>query len=320
MPYKQLTRKQRYQIAALKSAGHYQHQIARLVGVHQSTICRELRRNSNQRRIYGPQLAHSKAVQRRCAKLHMRISASTWQQVEALIEKQWSPEQIAGRLKLEQHLSISHETIYQHIYADKRQGGTLYKHLRCQKLRRKRYACNKRRIPIQNRTSIDFRPKVVAEKKRLGDWEADTIIGKYQKGAILSLVERKSKFTLLQKVVKNRADEVSTASIRLLRRIRSPVHTITSDNGREFCNHERISKVLSAKFYFTHPYCSWERGLNENTNGLVRQYIPKKTDLRSISELAVKEVMNKLNMRPRKTLGYRTPHEVFFNKTYALTS
>ena len=321
MSYKQLTREQRYQISALKSAGHYQHQIARIVGLHQSTISRELRRNSGTRSIYGPQLAHSKALARRHAKVRTHIQPCTWQQVEALLEKQWSPEQISGRLKLEQKPTVSHERIYQHIYEDQRGGGTLYKHLRCQKLRRKRYASSKRRIPIPNRTSIDLRPQVVEQKKRIGDWEADTIVSKDQRGAILSLVERRSKLTRLKKVNKNGADEVSAAGIDLLRSMRSHVHTITSDNGREFCGHEQISKVLSAKFYFAHPYCSWERGLNENTNGLVRQYFPKKTDFSCVSDSEVKEVMERLNHRPRKTLGYRTPYEVFYRKKiYALTT
>lgn len=321
MSYQQLTREQRYQISALKSAGHYQHQIASIVGVHQSTICRELRRHVGARGIYGPLQAHQLAVKHRRSKSQPTISTETWRRVESLLEQQWSPEQISGRLKLERKYSPSHERIYQYVYADKAAGGSLYQHLRCQKLRRKRYASNQRRIPIINRQSIELRPLVVAGKKRVGDWEADTIVGKNHRGALVSIVERKSQLTLLKRVATNTAQEVASASLHLLRPIRDRVHTITSDNGREFCQHQRIAKALQASFYFAHPYASWERGLNENTNGLVRQYFPKKTDFNLLTDAEVKQVMRMLNHRPRKTLGYRTPHEVFYKqKIYALTS
>ena len=321
MKYKRLTREQRYQISALRSAGHYQHQIASIVGVHQSTICRELRRHVGARGIYAPLQAHQQAVKHRRAKSQPSITSDTWRQIESLLRQQWSPEQISGRLKLERKSSLSHERIYQYVYADKVKGGCLYTYLRCQKLRRKRYASNQRRIPIVNRTSIELRPPVVAAKKRVGDWEADTIVGRSHQSAIVSVVERKSKLTFLRKVERNTAEAVAQASLSLLRPVSHRVHTITSDNGREFCQHARIAKQLQASFYFAHPYASWERGLNENTNGLVRQYFPKKTDFSLLTDAEVKRVMRMLNHRPRKTLGYRTPHEVFYKqKIYALTS
>lgn len=318
--YKQLTREQRYQISVLKSAAHSQSQIAQLLGVHKSTICRELRRNSLRRNIYGPRQAHDLATKRRLAKARPKVTSQTWQQVESLLKLDWSPEQIVGRLRYEQQGSVSHEAIYRYIYADKTRGGTLYQNLRCRKLRRKRYASSKRRIPILNRKSIELRPKIVEQKSRLGDWEADTIIGRGHCHALVSIVERKSKLTLLKKVEANTADQVAAASLALLRPIKDLVHTITSDNGREFCAHQRISTGLQAKFYVADPYSSWQRGLNENTNGLVRQYFPKKADFTAISDTDVKRVAEKLNHRPRKSLGYRTPHEVFFKRKVALTS
>lgn len=320
MNYTQLTREQRYQISALKSAGHYQYQIATLVGVHPSTISRELRRNLTPRERYGPKQAHDQALQRRRAKARLKISGPTWHKVMMLLKDEWSPEQIAGRLSYEKQQSVSHGSIYQHIYADKKRGGTLHKSLRCQKQRRKRYGTNSRRGLIPHRISIDKRPKVVDQKSRTGDWEADTIIGRSQQGAIVSSVERKTKLTLLQRVERKSAAAVTAASLKLLRPHARRVQTITSDNGTEFCGHQQISAELSAKFYFAHPYCSWERGLNENTNGLVRQYFPKKTNFSTISDDAVKQVMEKLNHRPRKTLGYKTPDEVFFGESIALTT
>jgi IS30 family transposase len=238
----------------------------------------------------------------------------TWALVASLLRREWSPEQISGRLKLEQQPVVSHERIYQYVYADKRRGGTLHQHLRCRKVRRKRYATHSRRGQIPNRVSIDKRPQVVAAKRRVGDWEADTIIGKAHQQAIVSLTERKSKLCLLQKVERKSAAAITAASLAQLSPLSFKVHTITSDNGREFAGHGEIAQALSAKFYFAHPYSSWERGLNENTNGLVRQYFPKKYDFTTISDAEVEQVMERLNNRPRKTLGFRTPNEVFFKQ------
>ena len=186
--------------------------------------------------------------------------------------------------------------------------------MRCQKKRRKRYGSRARRGSIPNRVSIEARPQVVETKRRVGDWEADTIIGTAHRGAILSLVERKSKLVRLSKVIRNTAEAVAAASLALLGKVAARVHTITSDNGREFAAHERIAAGLEARFYFAHPYSSWERGLNENTNGLVRQYFPKKSDFSKITDKQVNKVVERLNNRPRKTLGYKTPNEVFFNR------
>jgi len=313
MSYTQLAREERYQIYALKKAGHNQSRIAVLVNCHKSTISRELRRNCGQKG-YRPYQADELAFDRQCNAYRSRIAPQTWQQVERLLRQEWSPEQIAGRLKLEKQPTVSHECIYLYVYADKRRGGTLHRHLRSQKKQRKRYSGYIRRGQIPNRTSIDKRPKIVASKGRFGDWEADTIVGARHKGGILSVVERKSKLTRLRKLASKAAEEMKDTSVALLGPLAAKVHTITVDNGKEFCEHEQIAAQLQTRIYFAHPYASWERGLNENTNGLVRQYFPKKYDFAGITNAALQGVENLLNNRPRKTLGYRTPNEVFFKQ------
>lgn len=313
MNYKQLAREQRYQIYALKRAGQNQTQIAQVVGCHKSTISRELRRNVGLKG-YRPYQADELAYDRQCAAYRSRIAWETWQEVERLLRQDWSPEQIAGRLKLEKQPTVSHECIYLYIYAEKRRGGTLHQHLRSQKKQRKRYSGGIRRGQIPNRTSIDKRPKIVASKGRFGDWEADTIVGARHKGGILSAVERKSKLTRLRKLATKAAAEMKDNTIELLGPLAARVHTITVDNGKEFCEHELIAVGLQARIYFAHPYASWERGLNENTNGLVRQYFPKKYEFARISDQDLQLVEDLLNNRPRKTLGYRTPNEVFFKQ------
>lgn len=313
MNYTQLTRGQRYQIKVLMKAGHNQSQIATLIGCHKSTISRELQRNCGQKG-YRPHQADELAYDRQCEAYRSRITWETWQLVERLLRQDWSPEQISGRLKLLKQPSVSHECIYLYIYAEKRRGGTLHQHLRSQKKQRKRYRGGIRRGQIPNRTSIDKRPQIVANKGRFGDWEADSIIGARHKGGILSAVERKAKLTRLRKLQSKTAAEMRYTSVELLGPLVAKVHTITLDNGKEFCEHEEIAKQLQARIYFAHPYASWERGLNENTNGLVRQYFPKKYDFSKITNEGLQRVEDLLNNRPRKTLGYRTPNEVFFKQ------
>ncbi len=313
MNYTQLAREQRYQIYALKKAGHNQSYIAIMVGCHKSTISRELQRNSGQKG-YRPHQADELAFDRQCEAYRSRIAWQTWQLVEQLLRQDWSPEQIAGRLKLEKQPTVSHECIYLYVYAEKRRGGTLHQHLRSQKKQRKRYSGYIRRGQIPNRTSIDKRPEIVARKGRFGDWEADTIVGARHKRGILSAVERKSKLTRLRNLATKAAAEMKDNSIKLLAPLADKVHTITVDNGKEFCEHQEIAQALQARIYFAHPYSSWERGLNENTNGLVRQYFPKKYDFGRITDKDLQQVEDLLNNRPRKTLGYRTPNEVFFKQ------
>lgn len=252
------------------------------------------------------------AVNRRKDKVPLRIDGSTWATIEFLISEYWSPEQIAGWMKLEMDISVSHEWIYRHILVDKQSGGDLYRHLRCRKKRKKRYGSNDRREEIRNKVSIDERPPIVETKERLGDWEADTIIGKRHKQAIVSVTERKSRLSLIYKVEQKTSDQVTKAISKLLFPIKHNVQTVTSDNGKEFAGHEVLAKKLGAEFYFAHPYSSFERGLNENTSGLIRQYFPNDRDFTTITNEEIIRTIKKLNNRPRKCLGFKTPNHVFF--------
>ena len=310
MTYTHITQEERYQISALQQAGLNQNEIANVLSRSASSISRELRRNSGLRG-YRPKQAHCKSVERRAINAR-QIDEATWQFAEEMLMQQWSPEQISG------HVYISPETVYQRVYADKRAGGLLWKNLRCQKKRKKRYGKMDKRGIIPNRLSIEDRPTIVDERKRIGDWEADTVIGKNHKQAIVSIVERKSGFTLIRKVERKTAKAVSKAMVALLKPYRNRVHTITSDNGREFAGHEKIAVALKADFYFAHPYSSWERGTNENTNGLIRQYFPKNRDFTTITQQEINTAMERLNNRPRKRLGFLTPNQVFFKSGVAL--
>ncbi len=316
--YTQLTQDERYQIFVLKKANHSQTEIAGMLGRHKSTISRELVRNRGGKG-YRPGQAHRWATARRKARNCRRIPAWIWQKIEALIRRDWSPQQVSGRLRLEGGIRVSHEWIYRHVYADKRSGGDLHRHLRCRKRRRKRYGAYDRRGRIPGRISIEQRPAIVETRQRLGDWEGDTVIGKAHRGALVTLVERKSAYTLIEKVDRKKAACVRKAVTDCLAPHKETVHTITYDNGREFADHAGMATDLEADVYFAHPYCSWERGLNENTNGLIRQYFPKHRDLTTVTPEEVHHAMNALNHRPRKNLDYQTPYEVFFQTRTLLT-
>jgi IS30 family transposase len=314
--YTQLTQEQRYQIYALLKMDHTQTETAEVIGVHKSTVSRELRRNRGLRG-YRPKQAHRMALERR-DKSKPRIKPSTWALIETLIRQDFSPEQISEWLIKNQAVHISHERIYQYILADKGAGGDLYRHLRCQKKRKKRYGSYDRRGKLPNRVSIDERPAIVETRQRLGDWEVDTIVGKGRRGAIVSLTERKSRLALMRKVKRKTAEAVADAVIELLKPYKNFVHTITSDNGKEFAEHERIARRLEAKVYFAHPYAAWERATNENTNGLIRQYFPKSRDFSSITDEESIMAMWRLNNRPRKCLAFDTPNQVFFQSSTAV--
>ena len=316
--YAQLTQEQRYQIYALKKTGHNQTEIASVVGVHKSTVSRELKRNRGGRG-YRPKQAHEKAIERGSDKVKPRLKASDWNCIEDLIKLDWSPDQIASRLGREKEIQVSHEWIYQHIYADKRSGGNLYLHLRCRKKRKKRYGNYDRRGQLPNRVSIDKRPFVVDSRQRIGDWEGDTIIGKGHKGALVTLVDRKSLYTLIEPVERKRADYVKDRIIESMSVYKERVHTITFDNGKEFAEHEEMANILDARVYFAHPYAAWEREANENTNGLIRQYFPKARNLTTVTSQEVEQTMTRLNNRPRKKLEYMTPYEIFFKTKTRLT-
>lgn len=310
MSYTHLTEEERYQIYELRYEGHKLEAIGQVLGRSTSTLSRELRRNQGERG-YRPKQAQAKAEERarHCAN-GRRVSDEAWAYAQEKLKIHWSPEQIAGRLAHEGEETISHETIYQRIYADKAEGGDLWRHLRCQKKRRKRYGSGQsRRGQIPNRVCIEQRPAVVEAKSRVGDWEGDTLIGAGQCQAIVSVVERKFQFTVLAKVERKTAAAVSEAIIYRLKPLKALVHTLTMDNGTEFAGHEQIAMSLEAETYFAHPYCSWERGLNEQVNGLVRQYFPKSCRFDTITDADVQYVAYQLNNRPRKSLGYRTPTE-----------
>jgi IS30 family transposase len=283
-------------------------------------VNRELHRNIS-RGIYDPKTAHVIALKRRGkARRPSVLTDEVTRRIRRLIRADWSPEQITGRLKENGQPAISHETIYKYIYLDKAQGGQLHHHLRCQKTRRRLYGSGKR-VLIPNRISIDERPAAVDSRSRIGDWEVDTIVpSRGHKEVLLTVVERYSRFTMIAKL-KNR-DSFHTAErmINLMRTYKEKVLTITSDNGLEFSCHKHVSKALKADIYFAHTYKSWERGLNENTNGLIRQYFPKKTSFHDVTQAQIQRATRRLNSRPRKCLGFRTPTEVFHNREIALVT
>ncbi|WP_420745769.1 IS30 family transposase [Photobacterium damselae] len=310
MSYQQLTEGQRYQIFTLLAEGYSQSAIAKRVSVHRSTICRELKRNSDDSR-YRPDRANTLSVQRHSQASKYRISQDTIWFVEMVLGWDWSPEQISAIAK-RIDLPVSPEWIYQHIARNKAQGGLLYKHLR-QGHKRYRRGKHTVRKPIVNSVSIDERPAIVDTRERLGDWEADTVLGKQGTGVLVTLTERKSKLYLVKRVHSKEADVVKDAIIEMLMPYKAHVHMITFDNGGEFAGHEGIAAALDAKAYFAHPYSSWERGLNENFNGLLRQYIPKGTDLRQVSDEYIEQAQTRINLRPRKCLEFRQP-KVFFDE------
>ena len=311
--YKQLTIIQRYQISALIEAGFEKFEISIRIGVSQSTICRELLRNKGPGN-YDPERAEKAAeFRKRSLHKHSKITKEMAETIKEKLQEQLSPEQISGSSKRMGIKMVSHESIYNFIRIDAENGGSLYKNLRHSRKKRKKYGEKENRGQLKNRVSIDMRPEIVDKKTRIGDWEGDLIIGKDHKGAIVTLVERKSKVVLAKKISSKGSKEVENAIKEMLAPFMPISHTLTLDNGKEFANHEAISKALGIKIYFAHPYSSWERGLNENTNGLIRQYWPKKTNFENVSDKEIQEVICKLNLRPRKILGFASPAEALAN-------
>ena len=314
--YTQLTEGERNQIYALIKGGKGNNEIARLLGRSSGTISREIGRNTGGRG-YRPQQAQKKAEERREKGRYQKMTSECEIYIEKKLKEEWSPEQISNKMEEEIGIKLSHERIYQHIWEDKKEGGDLYKNLRIggTKKRRKKRGSKDWRGKIPNRVEIEKRPKIVDEKKRIGDWEADLVSGEHHKGFLVTLVDRKTKLALIGHVEHKTARGVTQEIVRLLKNYKDTTHTITFDNGREFAEHEKIAESLECECYFAKPYHSWERGLNENTNGLIRQYFPKKSDLRVVPPEALDFVMDRLNNRPRKTLDYKTPNEVFCNTT-----
>ena len=313
--YHHLAYEQRCQLAALRAAGTSQKAIAKQLNCSESTVSRELSRNTG-KRGYRFKQAQEQYNERRHA-ASSKITVMTDEMIDKVIDKLqkgWSPDQISGRLKKE-GLSISHETIYQFVWKEKRKGGELYKYLRHSgKKYNKRSSKNSGRGCIANRVDIEERPKIVESKSRIGDWEGDTIIGAKHQGALATYVDRKSKYLIMCKLPNKESEVTKSRTIEAFTPIKRRVKTITYDNGKEFSKHEAIAAALDAKCYFAKPYHSWERGLNEHTNGLIREYFPKDTNFNEVTEREVEIVMNKINNRPRKVLGYKTPREVFMRE------
>lgn len=305
MGYTHLSQDERYQIQYLRAGGFHPEQIAHQIHRAPTTVRRELRRNASGDGRYQARTAQRQsALRRHAASSRLRIDPSRWAAVEARLAEDWSPEQIADEA------GISHERIYQHVARNRQQGGNLWHHLRRRK-RRRRHRCGtpRERQRFHGRR-ITQRPAVVAMRRRVGDWEGDSVVGKGL-ARIVTLVERKSGYVRLRRVHDGRADTVARAIIHALHPLRSHVHTLTLDNGSEFAEHELVDIALAAKSYFAEPYSSWQRGCNENLNGLVRQYLPKGCNLAATTDEHLQIIEDKLNDRPRKRLGFRTPRQVF---------
>jgi len=314
--YQHLNKEERFYIWNALRTGGSQKDVSATLGRHPSTISREIRRNTaRQAKMYTFHWALELVKwrkQRTADTKYRKLSPELTLKIEQLIQQYLSPEQVSGYLKQPHHLSISHETIYRYIYSDKARHSRLKPFLRQgNKRRRKRYGSGARASKIPNRVCITERPQVVERKTRIGDWECDTVIGKDRKSVLVTVVDRASLYTCCSRVYSRSAKVVSQAIIRLLKQHKSKVETLTFDNGSEFVHHEKIARSLDAKTYFAHPYSSWERGINENTNGLLRQYFPKKTDFRQVSCKQVKDAVESLNNRPRKTRHYLTPNQLF---------
>jgi IS30 family transposase len=312
MKYHQLTSGERYMLHALRLQGCNNAEIARQLGHHRSTIGRELKRN---RRIgrYRPDEAQEMTQGRRW-KSRRRWYFADWQLglAIALIRREWSPEQAANWLKQHRIVSISHQTLYRYIWYDRICGGTLYKHLRqADKRRRKRYGAADSRGVMSGKRHISQRPESANNCSRVGHIEIDTVIGSDDQHCIVTLVDRKTKFTMIGKLKARTTAELNRKVIQLIKRQPRIIRTITADNGTEFHQYHVIENATQATFYFCDPYHSWQRGLNENTNGLIRQYLPKGKSMADLSQRDCDRIAHKLNTRPRKTLGYKTPEQCY---------
>lgn len=309
-----LTQEQRYTISAMKQQGYTQKAIADCIGKDKSVVSRELRRNCDQRSgEYRAELAEKKCQNRHKQKRKkIYFTAEVKWYVEWGLNLKYSPEQIAGLAKQKGLVCVSAERIYQFIWSDKKQGGKLYQHLRTRGKRyRKRGSLKDKRGVIKDRVSIEQRPEIVDLRQRPGDLEIDTIIGSNHKGAILTINDRATGMVKMKKLDSKEADKLAIATIESLQEWKPFLKTITADNGKEFSEHEHISKSLGIDFFFAHPYHSWERGSNENLNGLIRQYIPKKTDFSTLTDQYIQFVEDQINSRPRKRFNYQNPIQVF---------
>ena len=312
--YTHLDQSQRYGLESYLSVGKSKSEIATILEVSVSTVYRELKRNCDARNTnYRAKLAENKYQDRLREKpKRSRLTEEIEVYVNRQLAQELSPEQINGYAKRHNIECVSHESIYKYIWLDKQKGGDLFKSLRNQGKRyRKRGAKKDTRGLIPNRISIEKRPKIVEDRSRFGDLEIDTIIGRNHKGAIVTINDRKTGLLRMKKVSSKEAKPVKNAALEILEELKPMLHTMTSDNGKEFTLHQEIASSLGIDFYFAKPYHSWQRGSNENLNGLIRQYIPKRTDFKTITDEYIIEIERKLNNRPRKRLDYKSPNQHF---------
>jgi IS30 family transposase len=313
MSYQQLSAEERFLIGAMRRQGLSRPQIAAVLGRDRTTVWRELRRNcAPHDGWYRSERAHQRAAARRKrSRRNRQFGQVELAQVETLLKKKWSPQQISGHLGGTGELSISHETIYRHIWRDRHGGGTLHIHLRCsRKKRRKRYNSYDSRGRLDGKRGIGERPASVESRRSAGHWEIDTMMGKAQE-CVVTLVERKSGYVLIGKLRARRAQEATDRTIELIRRYPGKFKTITADNGTEFHSYAQIEAATGVKFYFATPHHAWERATNENTNGLIRQYLPKRQSMARLSQNDCDSIAEKLNTRPRKRHEYKTPNQCF---------
>ncbi len=315
MTYLQITQEERYIISALRKQGLNNAKIAEATARHRSTIGREFKRNSSRFNVYRPGNAQENTNGRRSrSRRNRQFTDRDLQHVNALLIQQYSPEQVSGILRREETLAISHETIYQHVWRDKRAGGRLYTHLRgAQKQRRKRHLSKDSRGKLAGKRPISERPADADLRRRLSHWEIDTVIGSGEKDCIVTLVERKTGFLLFGKLPDRTKSALTRRTIQLIHPHQDHFTTITADNGTEFHGYKDIEKATGIPFYFAAPYHSWERGTNENTNGLIRQYLPKGKSMSGLTQYHCNAIARKLNRRPRKRHGFRTPEECFYD-------
>lgn len=312
MTYSQITLEERYHLYALRGAGVSRTGIARALGRHRSTIYRELRRNRCSDGPYRPYQAHTRTRARRSqSRRNRRLTTATWRHVLRLLRQEWSPDQIAGWGRRTGQLRISYETIYRYLWDDRRQGGQLYRLLRGGRRQRRRRVGRARRSGARLGRPIAQRPASVARRQRVGHWEIDTVAGATSRDCILTVVERKTGYVLIGKLAVHTAAAFTHRSIQLLRRQRRRVRTITADNGSEISGYRAVERATGAQFFFATPYHAWERGTNENTNGLIRQYLPKGQSMAGLTQRDCARIARRLNHRPRKRLGYQTPAECY---------
>lgn len=312
----QITLEERYAISALRKLGYTNAAIARELGRHRSTIGREVRRNAwrEDGRTYRPLKAQSYTNQRRrVSRRNSQFTAEDWALVESVLREDFSPEQIVGWFARFKILAISHETIYRHIWLDKQRGGNLHVHLRrANKPFRKRYGAYDSRGRLTGKRHISTRPAGAEHRSRVGHWEVDTVLGNSQGGAcIMTLVERKTGYVVIGQLERRATAELNARLEALIQRERRPVRTITADNGTEFHSYKTVERRLPVKFYFATPHHSWERGSNENMNGLIRQYLPKGVSMEHLTQRDCDRIADKLNRRPRKRYNWHTPEELY---------